>query len=131
MSSCSPVIGATRARVLGIVDGPTFGPVKYATLTEPVGIVDRDRFAALRARFGAEIPTIAVTQDTTAPDTGNQRLGARTDVVGPTGTPSGRRLFASLAVGHSVTNIDQTFDQVSGGSACISWTISGVRTSTG
>jgi SpoIVB peptidase S55 len=125
------VIGATRARVLGIVDDPTFGPVKYAALTEPVGIVDRDRFSALRARFGAEIPTIAVTQDTTALDTGNQRLGARTDVVGPTGTPSGRRLFASLAFEHSVTNIDQTFDQVSGGSAGISWTISGVRTSTG
>ena len=88
------VIGATRARVLGIVADPTLGPIKRAILTEPVGIVDRDRFSAIRARFGAEIPTIPVTQDTTALDTGNQRLGARTDVVGPTGTPIGRRLFA-------------------------------------
>jgi hypothetical protein len=125
------VIGATRARVLRIVDDPTFGPFKLATLTEPVGIVDRDRFSAIRAVFGAEIPTIPVTQDTAALDTGNQRLGARTDVVGPTGTPSGRRLFASFAFEHSVTNIDQTFDQVSGGSAGISWTISGVRTGSG
>ena len=125
------VIGATRARVLGIVDDPTLGPFKYATLTEPVGIVDSDRFSAIRARFGAEIPTIPVTQDTTALDTGNQRLGARTDVVGPTGTPSGRSLFASFAVGHSVTNIDQTFDQIGPGSAGISWTISGVRTGSG
>ncbi|MGH8591672.1 MAG: hypothetical protein ACREXX_20850, partial [Gammaproteobacteria bacterium] len=39
---------------------------KLATLTEPVGIVDRDRFSGIRARFGAEIPTIPVTQDTTA-----------------------------------------------------------------
>jgi len=50
-----------------------------ATLTEPVGIVDRDRFSAIRVRFGVEILTIPVTQDTTALDTGNQRLGARTD----------------------------------------------------
>ena len=125
------VIGATRARVLGIVADPTLGPIKRAILTEPVGIVDRDRFSAIRARFGVEIPTIPVTQDTTAPDTGNQRLGARTDVVGPTGTTSGRRLFATFAVGHSVTNIDQTFDQIGPGSAAISWTISGVRTGSG
>ena len=125
------VIGATRARVLRIVADPTFGPFKYATLTEPVGIVDRDRFSAIRARFGAEIPTIPVTQDTTALDTGNQRLGARTDVVGPTGTPLGRRLFAEIAVGHSFANINQTFDQIGPGSAGISWTISGVRTGSG
>ena len=125
------VIGATRARVLGIIDDPTFGPFKYATLTEPVGIVDRDRFSAIRAVFGAEIPTIPVTQDTTALDTGNQRLGARTDVVGPTGTPLGRRLFTDIAVGHSFTNINQTFDQIGPGSARISWTISGVRTGSG
>ena len=86
------------------------------TLTEPVGIVDRDRFSAIRAVFGAEIPTVPVTQDTTALDTGNQRLGARTDVVGPTGTPLGRRLFADIAVGHSFTNINQTFDQIGPGS---------------
>lgn len=125
------VIGATRARVLGIIDDPTFGPFKYATLTEPVGIVDRDRFSAIRVLFGAEIPTIPVTQDTTALDTGNQRLGARTDVVGPTGTPGGRRLFASIAIQHSFTNIDQTFDQIGPGSAGISWTISGVRIGSG
>ncbi|MGH7418302.1 MAG: SpoIVB peptidase S55 domain-containing protein, partial [Candidatus Rokuibacteriota bacterium] len=125
------VIGATRARVLRIVADPTFGPFKYATLTEPVGIVDRDRFSGIRARFGADIPTIPVTQDTTALDTGNQRLGARTGVVGPTGTPLGRRLFADIAVGHSFTNIDQTFDQIGPGSAGISWTISGLRTGSG
>ncbi|MGQ0595263.1 MAG: SpoIVB peptidase S55 domain-containing protein [Gammaproteobacteria bacterium] len=125
------VIGATRASVLGIVADPTFGPFKYATLTEPVGIVDRDRFSAIRAVFGVEIPTIPVTQDTTAFDTGNQRPGARTDVVGPTGTLLGRRLFAEIAFEHSLTNIDRTFDQVSGGSAGISWTISGLRTGSG
>jgi hypothetical protein len=125
------VIGATRARVLGIVDDPALGPFKFAILAEPVGIVDRDRFSAIRAVFGAEIPTIPVTQDTTALDTGNQRLGARTDVVGSTGTPGGRRLFAGIAFQHSVTNIDQTFDQIGPGSAGISWTISGVRTGSG
>jgi len=125
------VIGATRARVLRIVADPILGPFKYATLTEPVGIVDRDRFSAIRARFGAEIPTIPATQDTTALDNGNQRLGARTDVVGPTGSALGRRLFAEIAVGHSFANINQTFDQVSGGSAGISWTISGVRIGSG
>ncbi len=125
------LMGATRATVLGIVDDPTFGPFKYATLTAPVGIVDRDRFSGIRARFGIEIPTIPVTQDTTALDTGNHRPGAKTDVVGPTGTPRGRRLFAEIAVGHSVANIDQTFDQIGPGSAGISWTISGVRTRSG
>ncbi len=118
-------------KVLGIVDDPTSGPFKYATLTEPVGIVDRGCFSAIGARFGVEIPTIPVTQDTTAFDTGNQRLGARTDVVGPTGTPSGRRLFANFAFEHSFTNIDQTFDQIGPGSAGISWTISGVRAGSG
>ena len=37
----------------------------------------------------------------------------------------------TFAVGHSFTNINQTFDQIGPGSAGISWTISGVRTRSG
>ncbi len=129
--SGATVLGASRARVLRIVRDPTFGPFKLASLGEPVGIVDRDRFSAIRVRFGVEIPIIPAIQDTTALDTGNQRLAARTDVVGPTGAPLGVSVFARIAASHSLANLDQTFDQVSGGSAFISWTIAGVRTRTG
>lgn len=125
------ILGASRAKVPGIVKDPTLGPFKYAALTDPVGIVDRDRFSAIRVRFGVEIPLIPVIQNTTALDTGKQRLGARTDVVGPTGSPNDGNTFALAAFLHSLANIDQTFDQLSGGSAAISWTLSGIRTLTG
>ena len=52
-------------------------------------------------------------------------------MVGPTGTASGRLLFVGIAVGHSFTNINQTFDETGPGSAGISWTISGVKTRSG
>ncbi len=125
------LLGASRARVLGIVSDPTFGPFKLASLADPVGIVDLDRFSAIRVRFGVPIPTLPAIQDTTALDTGNRRLGARTDVVGPTGSRPGKFRFAFAAFQHSVANLDRTFDQLSGGSAAISFAISGVRINSG
>jgi hypothetical protein len=123
-------LGANAASAFGIVDDPVFGPFKLADATDPLGVVDRDRLTAIRAQLGQEVPTVPVTQDTTALDTGNTRLGGETDVVQGT-HPGEETSLPFLAWIHSFSNIDSVFDQVSGGSSHISWTIRGVRTDSG
>jgi len=123
-------LGANAASAFGIVDDPVFGPFKLANVTDPLGAVDRDRLAAIRAQLGQEVPTVRVTQDTTALDTGNKRLGGETDVVQGT-HPGEEASLPFLAWIHSFSNIDSVFDQVSGGSSHISWTIRGVRKRSG
>jgi hypothetical protein len=121
-------MGASRASVLAIVDD-AFGPYKLAVPTDPIGAVDRDRLSAIRAQLGQQPPTVPITQDTTALDTGNSRLGSETDVV----QPLDQRDFslAFIASTHVYSNIDSTFDQISGGSSIVRWTIDGVRTASG
>lgn len=117
------LLGASAADALTIVDDPVFGPFKLAEVAEPLGVVDQDRLAAIRAVLGRQIPTAPVTQDTVALDTGATRTGARTDVVKGTSDD-----FPFIAWLHSFANIDSVFDEIDEGSAKISWTITGKKT---
>jgi hypothetical protein len=121
-------MGASRASVLAIVDD-VFGPYKLAVPTDPVGLVDRDRLSAIRARLGQQPPTVQITQDTTALDTGNTRLGSETDAVQPVDKRD--FWFGYIALTHAYSNIDSTFDQISGGSSLVKWKIDGVHAKSG
>lgn len=123
------LLAASRAKVFAIVDDDTFGPYKLAAPTEPVGTIDLDRLAGIRGQAGAEIPAFPVLQDTTALDTGRTRLGGRTDVVQSEGPATG--FLPDLVFTHALSNIDSTFDQISAGSAFMSWTVRGVDEDSG
>jgi SpoIVB peptidase S55 len=116
-------MGAGGASTLGIVQDPAFGAFKLANVTGPLGIVDQDRLPGIRARLGVAPPLVKVTQRTRSLDTGLARTG-ETDIV--RGANVGREeSLPQIAWIHSFSNIDSIFDQVSGGSARISWTIRG------
>jgi hypothetical protein len=121
-------MGASRASVLAIVDD-VFGPYKLAVPTDPIGLVDRDRLSAIRAQLGQQPPVVQITQDTTALDTGITRVDSETDAV----QPMDKRdfWFAYIALTHAYSNIDSTFDQISGGSSLVKWTIDGIHTPSG
>lgn len=121
-------LGASRASVLTVVDDP-FGPYKLAVPTDPVGLVDRDRLAAIRAQLGQVPPTVPITQDTTALDTGVSRLGSESDVV--QALDQRESVVPDVAFTHGFANIDSTFDQISGGSSLVRWKIRGIRTPSG
>jgi hypothetical protein len=121
-------LGASRASVHAVVDDP-LGPYKLASPTDPVGLVDRDRLAAIRAQLGELPPTVPITQDTTALDTGTARLGSETDAVQPLDRHDS--WLGYIAFAHAFSNIDSTFDQIGGGSSFVRWTIEGVRMPSG
>jgi hypothetical protein len=124
------VFGASAATAFGIVTDPLFGPYKLAAVTDPLGVVDQDRLAGIRAQLGKPIRTVPITQDTTSLDTGLSRAGGETDVV--QGADIGvEGSIPFLAWTHSISNIDAIFDQISGGSSRISWTIRGMKKPSG
>jgi hypothetical protein len=116
-------LGASAASAFGIVQDPVFGPFKLANVTDPVGTVDQDRLPGLRAQLGQAPPLVRVTQHTRSLDTGLSRTG-ETDIVRGANVDRQESL-PSIAWIHSFSNIDSVFDQVSGGSSRISWTIRG------
>lgn len=112
---------ATHAETLTIWPDPVFGPFKLATVEEVLGVIDQDRFAGIRAALGREPTLIPITSSTAALNTGRSRDG-RTDVVDSEFVPF-------LAFSHLFSNIDSAFDQISGGSSSVGWTITGTRES--
>ena len=124
------VLGANAANAFGIVQDPVYGPFKLAAVTDPLGVVDRDRLPTIRAQLGEDVPVVPVTQDTTALDTGNVRLGGETEIV-QRPNASDEDSLPFIAWIHSLSSIDSVFDQISGGSAHISSTIRGVDTRSG
>ncbi|MDQ3951345.1 MAG: hypothetical protein M3279_00050 [Actinomycetota bacterium] len=116
-------LGANHAEAITIVEDPIFGSYKLANVGPLVGVVDQDRLAAIRADLSEGPVLIPVTSSVSALNTNLSRDG-RTDVVETEFVPF-------LAFGHLVLNIDSVFDQFSGGSATLSWTIEGEGETTG
>ncbi|HEY7004636.1 MAG TPA: hypothetical protein VH281_10160 [Gaiellaceae bacterium] len=110
-------LGAGSADALAIVPDP-LGPFKLANITDPLGTLDQDRLAGIRAVDG-EPPSIPVTTATSSLDSGLARVG-ETDVVMKDALPD-------LAFTHVFSNIDSVFDKIGAGSASYEWTISGKR----
>jgi hypothetical protein len=111
-------LGAGSADALAIVKDPTFGPFKLANVTGPLGTLDQDRLAGIRAVDG-EPPSIPVMTAVTSLDSALSRIG-ETDVVFADAYPD-------LAFSHIFSNIDSVFDKIGSGSASYDWTIEGKR----
>ncbi len=122
-------LGAGPATALGIVEDPLFGPYKLANVTPPSGVVEQDRLEGLQAQLGQAPPLVPIVQHTRVADTGAERTG-ETDAVQGAGGDFGFDL-PFVAWMHSFSNIDSVFDQVSGGSSRISFTISGTKERSG
>ncbi|MFN2586636.1 MAG: SpoIVB peptidase S55 domain-containing protein [Actinomycetota bacterium] len=116
-------LGANHAEAITIINEPIFGPYKLANVRELVGVVDQDRLAAIRGDLGEGPVLIPITSTVTAQNTNLTRDG-RTEVVESEVVPF-------LTLNHLIGNVDTVFDQISGGSASLSWTITGVGESTG
>jgi SpoIVB peptidase S55 len=123
------MLGASRASVLTVVDDPTFTPFKLAAVGDPLGIVDRDRLAAIRGVLGETAPLISVTQDTRALDTGQSRLDALTEIVRTSGAAA--EMLPFTVATHAFANIDSTFDQIGAGTSRVSFTVEGIRARSG
>lgn len=114
--------GANSANALTIYPDPVFSPFKLANVTGAVGTVDQDRFAGIRADFGAPPATFPITSTTTARNTGRTQVGM-TEVV-----PSDDEfIFPFLSAYHEFLQIIGTMDQYSGGSGDVEWTVTGTR----
>jgi hypothetical protein len=110
-------LGAGSADSITIVPDP-LGPYKLANVTDPLGTLDQDRLAGVRAVDG-EPPTIPVTTAAISLDSGRLRDG-ETDVVE-------KDFLPDLAYIHIFSNIDSVFDKIGSGSASYTWTIQGTR----
>lgn len=118
------LLGANHADTVTIVGDDFFGGgFKLATVAEGVGSVDQDRLAAIRADLGRMPDLIPVTSSVSALNTAQSRDGT-TEIVTS-------RFVPFLAFEHLFLNIDSVFDQISGGSSSVSWTITGTRESGG
>jgi hypothetical protein len=116
-SSGKTKLGAGAADAITIVPDP-LGPFKMANVTDPLGTLDQDRIAGVRAVDG-QPPSIPVTTATSSLDSGLSRVG-KTDVVF-------KDAFPELAYMHVTSNIDSVFDKIGSGSASYDWTIDGMR----
>jgi hypothetical protein len=110
-------LGAGSADAMTIVPD-ALGPYKLANVTGPMGILDQDRLAGIRAVDG-EPPMIPITTAMTSLDSDNSHVG-ETDVVFADA-------FPDLAFSHIFSNIDSVFDKIGAGSASYTWTIEGKR----
>jgi hypothetical protein len=110
-------LGAGSADAMTIVPDP-LGPYKLANVTNPVGTLDQDRLAGIRAVDG-EPPSIPISTVVTSIDT-LRTHGGETDVVF-------KEAYPDLAFSHIFSNIDSVFDKIGSGSASYDWTIHGTR----
>jgi hypothetical protein len=111
-------LGAGSADAIAIIADPTLTPFKFANVTNPLGTLDQDRLAGIRAVDG-EPPSIPITTAVTSIDSGNSHVG-ETDVVF-------KDAFPDLAFSHITGSIDSVFDKIGSGSASYDWTIQGKR----
>jgi hypothetical protein len=110
-------LGANRGLTHTIVDDPLFGPYKLADITEPVGTVDQDRLAGIRAVLDTAPDLRPVDSSVSAPDINRSREGisqAVTDDIVP-----------ALSFYHLLGNIDSTFDTIGEGTSRVAWTFTG------
>ncbi len=110
-------LGAGSADAVAIVPD-ALGPYKLANVGGPLGTLDQDRLAGVRAVDG-EPPSIPVSTAITSLDSANSHVG-ETDVVQ-------KEAYPDMAFTHIFSSIDSVFDKIGDGSASYDWTIEGTR----
>ncbi len=111
-------LGAGDADAIAVVTDPTFSPFKLANAGGPLGRLDQDRSAAVRAVDDA-VDIIPAHTSLTNLDTGLSRDG-QTDVVV-------KSEFPTISTIHLLANMDSVFDELDAGSSALDWTITGER----
>jgi hypothetical protein len=114
-------MGASNADAITIWNDPVFGPFKVANILGPLGTVDQDRLAAVRAITGQLPPMIPITSTVTSVNNNNSRQG-RTDGLLSEALPF-------LTFIHMFQNIDVVFDEIGEGSSELTWTVRGTTES--
>lgn len=111
--------GANEGTALAIVKDTTFGSFKMAKLGAPVGTVDQDRLAGLRADL-TRTPALTPIRSTIRNlDNGTRRRGQT--------LAADRQQLPALTAFGLLSNYDATFDEIGGGRAGVDWTITGRR----
>jgi hypothetical protein len=107
------------ASAITIQDDPTFVPFKIANVGGPVGRLDQDRLAGIRALIGVDAAPapIQVLSNVTEAG-GNERRGTMTSVNRTADVPG-------IAFGHLLGNIDRVLDRIGEGSSSVGWTVTG------
>ncbi|MFP5282239.1 MAG: SpoIVB peptidase S55 domain-containing protein [Actinomycetes bacterium] len=111
--------GANHGSSLAIVKDETFGAFKLGNITEPFGVVDQDRLAALHAKLGVTPTTTPISVRIRNLNPPRSRTGV-TQVVDP-------QYLAGITPFAVLTNYDSTFDEIGDGRATSAWTIQGTR----
>lgn len=111
-------LGANEATAHAVIKD-FFGPYKLADITAPVGIVDQDRLAGIRALLGVAPDLRDLTSSVTASNLGKTREGSSQGVTDD--------IVPILGFYHLFTNIDSTFDEIGEGSSGVEWTVTGSR----
>lgn len=119
-------LGANAADAFGVVSDSTFGPFKFAQAAEPLGVVDHDRLAGIRAGLGAVTQTVPIQTTVHVPELGVDQT-AQTDLVA--NDQAGFVTFASLlgAFGTAFDASGTGMDGAGRGTARVSWTFDGER----
>lgn len=111
-------MGANAATTVGIVEDSRDGPFKLAKVKGLAGTVDQDRLAGVRALLTDAPSTVPVVSEVSAANTGTTQTGRSYGVLD--------KVMPSLAFYHLIGHMDSTFDQISGGSAEVTFKIKGI-----
>jgi hypothetical protein len=111
--------GANGANSLVIVQDPSFGSFKLATVGPAYGTLDLDRFSGVRTTLGRTPALIPLRTTVRSVSTG-RTLQGRTDTTDD-------RFLSTATIFHVLGSIDSGFDQAGANHSRTSWTISGTR----
>ena len=111
--------GANDATAFAIVNDPTDGPFKLASIGPSFGVTDQDRIAALRATLGTAPDVSHITARLHSIELDRTRFGA-TFITMP-------QYVRNFATAHLLDNVASVIDSSGGGSAVMRWKIHGKR----
>jgi SpoIVB peptidase S55 len=111
-------MGANAAETIGIIEDSEKGPYKLAKVQGLAGTVDQDRLAGVRASLTDTPSVVPVVAEVTADNTDSTQRGRSYGVLD--------KIIPSLAFYHLIGHIDSTYDQITGGSSDVTFTIEGV-----
>lgn len=114
-------IGVSLADTIAVTDGLP-GPMKMAALADPVGRVDQDRFAGLRALLGEQPFETVIASETVDETSGRSRDGETRVAEGG--------FLPMAADGHVAVNVETVQNRAGEGTALTSYTVRG-RTADG
>jgi hypothetical protein len=115
-------LGANHASTLAVIND-FWGPYKFASVAEGIGVMDQDRLAGIRATLGESPRLTRITSSMEATNTGRSRDGL-TEVTH-------RDFVPWTALEHVYSNVHGLFDEDNPGTATLGWRVTGTTESGG